>query len=295
MVTCSSTCLRSLFSSLLTSHHYVECLLNCYITSCVEGSEIFTIALIKTSLYNGFNIEYILRDIPGLWEALCGLNIKSLSLGDKQEYSRFDLNNNEMLSQFLSSLTHLENLSIYVDLDIPFLCKVIIQAVDTGNDLGLDWSNPFQNVTANKEFLSQSLSSLTQLKTLSISVHKDSPGLLEALRGLNIKCLSLEYTREGMTVGHGEYLSQPLSSLTQLKSLSIVVNKDSPILWEAFRGLNIKRLSLSGRGRRGLIVNYVDSLSQSLSSLTQLETLSISISEGDPVCGGPSVVSISKD
>ncbi|KAH3735598.1 hypothetical protein DPMN_042134 [Dreissena polymorpha] len=47
-----------------------------------------------------------------------------------------------------------------------------------------------------------------------------------------------------------------------------------PGLWAAQYGLNIKSLSLSGWGSR-IEIKFVDSFSQSLSSLTQLESLSI--------------------
>ncbi|KAH3893146.1 hypothetical protein DPMN_017290 [Dreissena polymorpha] len=83
-----------------------------------------------------------------------------------------------------------------------------------------------------------------QLKTLSISVDIDIPGLLEALRGLNIKSLSLDVKYSCLTVDHEEPSLRSLSSLMQLKTLSISVDIDIPGLWEALRGLNIKSLSL---------------------------------------------------
>ncbi|KAH3893147.1 hypothetical protein DPMN_017291 [Dreissena polymorpha] len=76
-------------------------------------------------------------------------------------------------------------------------------------------------------------------------VWKDSPGPWKALRGLNIESLSLSgMWIEGMRLNHMESLSESLSSLTQLGTLSIRVKEDVPGLWEALRGLNVKSLSL---------------------------------------------------
>ncbi|XP_052228855.1 uncharacterized protein LOC127843081 isoform X3 [Dreissena polymorpha] len=215
-VTCSSTCLRSLFSTLLTLNHKVRCALKYVITACVEESDIGTNAVIETGLENQFKMQSLENDCPGLWEALHGLNIKSLCL----EFVY--LNHQELFWQFLSSLT-LEKLSVKMDLDIPSLCKGLDGR--NLNDLSLSWSYEFQDWTANNlELLSECLSSLIQLETLSMSVRGDSPSLWEALRGLNIKSLSLslEYRRGGLT----ESLSKFLSSLTQLKTLSISVFED---------------------------------------------------------------------
>ncbi|KAH3789215.1 hypothetical protein DPMN_167390 [Dreissena polymorpha] len=60
--------------------------------------------------------------------------------------------------------------------------------------------------------LAKSLASLTQLKTLSVRVQKDTPGLSEALSGLNIKSLSVSDTWNGLRVNNE---SQSLPSLTQ--------------------------------------------------------------------------------
>ncbi|KAH3769870.1 hypothetical protein DPMN_171151 [Dreissena polymorpha] len=77
---------------------------------------------------------------------------------------------------------------------------------------------------------------------LSICVSEEIPGMWGALCGLNIKRLSLQV--EFDRVNNVELLSQSLSSLTQLKTLSISVQTDSPGLLEALRGLNIKSLSV---------------------------------------------------
>ncbi|KAH3774668.1 hypothetical protein DPMN_176054 [Dreissena polymorpha] len=66
---------------------------------------------------------------------------------------------------------------------------------------------------------------------LRIAVQYDSPGLWEALHGLHIKSLILAGVLSGLRVEHTESLSQTLSSLTQLESLSIRVDEDSIDLW----------------------------------------------------------------
>ncbi|KAH3770617.1 hypothetical protein DPMN_171906 [Dreissena polymorpha] len=70
-------------------------------------------------------------------------------------------------------------------------------------------------------------------------------------------------------------MEQLLSSLTQLRSISINAKKGCPGLWDALNGLNIKILSMSGEHREGLRVEHSESLSQSLTSLTKLKTLKL--------------------
>ncbi|KAH3780639.1 hypothetical protein DPMN_158458 [Dreissena polymorpha] len=118
---------------------------------------------------------------------------------------------------------------------------------------------------------------------LRIEVNYDSPGLGKVLHGLNIKSLSLSIMQGGLNVAREESLSQSLSSLTQLETLSIKVWYDSPGLWKALHGLNIKSLSLSLHAELGgLTVAHEESLSQSLSSLTQLETFRIEVNYDSP-------------
>ncbi|KAH3691852.1 hypothetical protein DPMN_191030 [Dreissena polymorpha] len=120
------------------------------------------------------------------------------------------------------------------------------------------------------KFQSQSLSSLTQLETLSIEVVYYSPGLWKALHGLNIKSLSLSGLWDVLNVENIESQKQSLSSRTHLDTLRIKVGYGSTGLWNALRGLNIKRLSIDN-----LYLNLDHEESQSLASITQLETLSI--------------------
>ncbi|KAH3710685.1 hypothetical protein DPMN_070177 [Dreissena polymorpha] len=61
---------------------------------------------------------------------------------------------------------------------------------------------------------------------------------------MNIKSLSLSAKFGVLNVDHVESMSQSLSSLRHLETLSIVVNKNKPGLWEALHRLNIKSLSL---------------------------------------------------
>ncbi|XP_052271016.1 uncharacterized protein LOC127871809 [Dreissena polymorpha] len=114
-----------------------------------------------------------------------------------------------------------------------------------------------------QDSMSQSLLSLTHLDTLSIEMDDDSLDLWEALRGLNIKCLSLCVAHGGLNVDYADSMSQSLSSLTHLDTLSIKVVVDSPGLWKALHGLNIKNLSLCV-AYGGLNIDYADSMSQSL-------------------------------
>ncbi|KAH3786716.1 hypothetical protein DPMN_164825 [Dreissena polymorpha] len=328
-VKCSSFGLRSLLRSMLTLDHEVTCWLeDCVITPCVEGSNILTNLGITTSKNNTLNILCVRNDCPGLWEAFHGLNIKSLSLGDKDGYFRFDVNHVQLLCFFLSSLTHLETLYIEMDYDVvsqwngyhglntkslslsgvcegltvnrvesltQFLAQLTkldtlkitvfedntslwevlfgrnikslsLRLIDTYGDSGLN----------HKELFLQFLSSLAKLETLSIEVKDVIPGLLEALSSLNIKGLSMidrsGYSKKFLSNSSSMFLG--LSLLTNLETLSISVYEDSPDLWEALRGLKIRSLSLSHKGD-GLEVNQKDSFSQCLSSLTQLKTLTI--------------------
>ncbi|KAH3797119.1 hypothetical protein DPMN_150694 [Dreissena polymorpha] len=57
----------------------------------------------------------------------------------------------------------------------------------------------------------------------------------------------------------------------------LVINKDSPGLWEVLHGMNIKNLRLQSAK-----VYHAESMLQSLSSFTQLETVIIYIGNGSP-------------
>ncbi|KAH3770511.1 hypothetical protein DPMN_171798 [Dreissena polymorpha] len=207
---------------------------------------------------------------PCLWEALHGLNIKSLTLSSKgwEDWHA------ESLTQSLSSLKSLETLDITMDEFIPCLWKALyglnIQSLTLSSK---EWGK------LHAESLNQSPASLKRLETLYITMKNWTPCLWEALHGLNIKSLRLDGLKgKGLKINHSESLSQSLSSLMRLQQLHIRVDEDITGFWEAFYGLNIKKLRVCGKCR----VKYKESLSRSLSSLTQLETLSISADEASP-------------
>ncbi|XP_052250621.1 uncharacterized protein LOC127857915 isoform X2 [Dreissena polymorpha] len=261
-ITCSSTWLRSLFSTLLTLEQNAVCELtnvDCQGTFILSA----TLSCLKKTLE--YKSVPCLQECDVLWEVLHGLNIKSLSL-DKSV-----INCADMMSQSLSSLTHLDTLSIKVNEYSPGLWKALhglnIKSLSLSG-----WCGGFNVKYADS--MSQSLSSLTHLDTLSIKVKDDSPGLWEALHGLNIKSLSLSSGRGYLKEHNADSMSQSLSSLTHLDTLSIEVKDDSPGLWKALHGLNIKSLIL--KDRHGYLnVKHAETIAQSLSSLKQLEKLSI--------------------
>ncbi|KAH3710687.1 hypothetical protein DPMN_070179 [Dreissena polymorpha] len=212
-------------------------------------------------------------DSPGLWNALRGLNIKSLSLSLSGVYGGLNVKYADSMSQSLSSLTHLETLSIEVDDDSPGFWEAL-RGLNIKR-LSLSLSDQYRYLKVhNADSMSQPLLSLTHLDTLSIGVRDYSPGLWEALRGLYIKSLSLSGGYGGLNINCAYSMYRSLSSLTHLDTLRIEVDDDSPGLWKALHGLNIKSLILSGR-HGYLNVKHAETIAPSLSSLTQLEKLSI--------------------
>ncbi|KAH3783226.1 hypothetical protein DPMN_161159 [Dreissena polymorpha] len=73
-----------------------------------------------------------------------------------------------------------------------------------------------------------------------------------------------------------ESMSLLFPSLTQLETLSLGLDKDYSGLWMALRGQYIKRLCLSGLSQ-SMDVYHAKLLSKSISSLTQLETLTLHV------------------
>ncbi|KAH3824844.1 hypothetical protein DPMN_126698 [Dreissena polymorpha] len=116
---------------------------------------------------------------------------------------------------------------------------------------------------------------MNQLKTLlmelSIGICKNNVCLLEDLCGLHVRSLSLRLCK--LTEQDASELSHTLSSLKQLEVLCLQLIDYSPFLWEALHSLHIKSLSLSSSLK--FSEEHVRLVSQSLLSLTQLETLSI--------------------
>ncbi|KAH3880984.1 hypothetical protein DPMN_004907 [Dreissena polymorpha] len=249
----------------------------------VHNADSISQSLLSLTHLDTLSIE-VDDDSPGLWKALHGLNIKSLSLSGGYMYSGFSVNYADSMSQSLLSLTHLDTLNVKVDDDSPGLWKAL-HGLNI-KSLGLSGGYMYSGFSGNyADSMSQSLLSLTHLDTLSIKVDYYSPGLWEALHGLNIKSLSLSVgdMYRGLNVHNADSMSQSLLSLTHLDTLSIEVDDDSPGLWKALHGLNIKSLSLSGGYMySGFSVNYADSMSQSLLSLTHLDTLNVKVDDDSP-------------
>ncbi|XP_052214660.1 uncharacterized protein LOC127833435 isoform X2 [Dreissena polymorpha] len=237
-VTISSRCLRSLLSSLLTLDHEVRCTLkNCRITSSVQGSDTYT-DVDMTVLNNTLEMEVTI-DSPGLWEALHSLNIKSLGL---ESFDHKCVKHWELLSQSLSSLTQLGTLSIHTKMRtyivkqspqslkyLNIFCETLLpsqlrELIDTlrACTQTIECKLEFGITSSVQESDTKTVVDMTVLNnTLQMYVRKDSPGLWEALHSLNIKSLSLGSARTYVRVKHEELLSQSLSSLTQLGTLSI--------------------------------------------------------------------------
>ncbi|KAH3824890.1 hypothetical protein DPMN_126746 [Dreissena polymorpha] len=131
--------------------------------------------------------------------------------------------------------------------------------------------------------LSNTLLSLKQLEVLCLLLTNGSPFLWEALHSLQIKSLSLSgslnHSKE-----HVRLVSQSLLSLTQLEKLSIDLRREkfdaNIFMCESLCGLHIKSLTLSlSLSLYRLTGQDVSELSHSLSSLEQLEVLSLDISD----------------
>ncbi|KAH3844147.1 uncharacterized protein LOC127872720 isoform X3 [Dreissena polymorpha] len=285
-VKCSSSWLRSLFSTLLTLDHEVQCIISCcYITSTAEGSVRESTKPISTNIRTGFNNTfyvqlskyslYLRKPLHGFGEALHGLNIKWLRIN--VEYAIANRSNFVVfLYKSLPSLSSLETLDVCVNDISPDLCEDLhslnIKSV-TLSQRGR-WRGLIVNDVSQ---LSQVLISPTQTEAIIIDVNAH-PDLLEALCGRNINSLCLYGSGEHLEVNNVSALCRSLSSLKQLDKLDVIVNNDCPGLWQALHGLSIKSLSLSG-GETGLKVNHVSALAQLLASLIHLETLSIKVSE----------------
>ncbi|XP_052226469.1 uncharacterized protein LOC127841588 [Dreissena polymorpha] len=249
-VTCSYTCLRCLFCTLLTLDHALTFDLQSIYIKCAEAAKREIRAIIHKDVNNSSSVETE-NDNPYLFKALHGLNVKSLSLSIMQ--GGLNVAREESLSQSLSSLTQLETLSIKVWYDSPGLWKAL-HGLNI-KSLSLSLHAELGGLTvAHEESLSQSLSSLTQLETFRIEVNYDSPGLWKALHGLNVKSLIL------------------------IDTWSIEVRYDSPSWWKALHGLDIKSLSLIVSWG-GFNVDHDESLSKSRASLTQLETGTLYVKE----------------
>ncbi|KAH3770972.1 hypothetical protein DPMN_172272 [Dreissena polymorpha] len=278
-VTCSCTWLRSLFSMMLTHNCDMYCTLyHCHLTACGEGevNASYTTGDIYLHVHQNKRISISLDDDTGLWEILHGLSIKSLSL-DCWGKSGCRVNHEMSFSQTISSLSKLEELSI-LDIEMDELTPGVWEALRGLNIKSLTLSRKEWG-ELHAESLTQLLSSLKRLETLGIGGTEDSPDPWKALHGLNIKSLRLDgWQGEGLRINHSEPLSQSLSSFMRLQKLDISVDEDITGLWEAFYGLNIKKLCVFCN----CIGKYKESLSHLLASLSRLETLSIGANEACP-------------
>ncbi|KAH3783161.1 hypothetical protein DPMN_161089 [Dreissena polymorpha] len=212
------------------------------------------------------------NDSSGLWEALHGLNIMSLSLNDT------DVHNVSSFAQFLASLTHLETLNIKLNYDSHL---DLWDALHGLNIKSLSLNEPTENLLAVKPW-SRLFQSLTQLETLSMRItfasDFEASDFFQSLHGLNIKSLSLNGF-EHLVGCNSWHWSQLFQSLIQLETLSMRVCASSDLwhhLEDALWGLHITRLSLSDM-KESLKVKNAFWLSRSISSLTQLETLTLHV------------------
>ncbi|KAH3718520.1 uncharacterized protein LOC127856012 [Dreissena polymorpha] len=216
----------------------------------------------------------------GLWTALDSLIINNLSLSlSDSKFTEFEdltetVGHASSLSQSLASLTQLITLRVLVKTNND--CPGLWRALNGLNiiDLSLDIRNLEINVASS---LSQSLSSLRHLESLRMQVgcYTDYADLWECLDGLNIKTLSRDVRTFDMICATS--LSQSLSLLTALEKIKIQVGVETDFqgLWEALDDAHITNLSLDIRCMEN---NPLSSMSKSLSSLTNMETLRIMIS-----------------
>ncbi|XP_052233053.1 uncharacterized protein LOC127845915 [Dreissena polymorpha] len=215
------------------------------------------------------------------WEALHGLGIKSLSLSGI--WSGFDhgltVNNAKSLKQSILSLKQLETLNVDVYEDTPGLWEALqglsIKSLSLSGQI-----IEFKNATS----LKKSISSLKQLETLDVSVIEEYSNtvLWEAIQGLSIKSLRLSCFNVNFEEKYATSLKQLIVSLKELNTLTVDVNAHNPNMWVVFQSLNIKSLSLNLSKNGGFGVKYATSLKQSILSLKELDTISISVDYDGP-------------
>ncbi|KAH3710704.1 hypothetical protein DPMN_070196 [Dreissena polymorpha] len=92
------------------------------------------------------------------------------------------------------------------------------------------------------ESITQSLSSLKELETLSFEVNDYLTDHMwfQTFNGLNIKSIRPTDIFGGWYMNHAESSSRSLPSLTHLETLCIAMNDETPGLWNALHGLNIR-------------------------------------------------------
>ncbi|KAH3781008.1 hypothetical protein DPMN_158833 [Dreissena polymorpha] len=110
------------------------------------------------------------------------------------------------------------------------------------------------------------------------TISKESPGLWETLRGLNINTLSLGMGDWDLKVKYASSFSQALTSLKNLETLRISVEAITPDLWSALYSLDIKLVALSLYDHLdGLILSHVGMLSQPSFSVSQIDLIYIDV------------------
>ncbi|KAH3721861.1 hypothetical protein DPMN_064809 [Dreissena polymorpha] len=129
---------------------------------------------------------------PGLWEALNGLNIKNLKITFRT------LKHEESFSQFLSSLTQLESLSIGLTDDSIVLWEAL-KGLHIRSVTLRGWQYRFRSAEIKRlnigdtESLLQSLSTFNQLETLTIYLYTNIDiQLPQSLKYLSIYCYALD-------------------------------------------------------------------------------------------------------
>ncbi|KAH3825019.1 hypothetical protein DPMN_126881 [Dreissena polymorpha] len=260
---------------------YISFFLSGYIKSLslsgrLDSFEREHVKLMTHSLLSMNQLETLLMDLSSgicknnvsLLEALFGLHIRSLSL----RLCSLTGQDASELSHSLLSLKQLETLALEFNDISPLPWETLH---DVPIEI-LSLSGMLDNFEREHvKLVSHSLLSMNQLKILlmelSIGICKNNVCLLEDLCGLQVRSLSLRLCK--LTEQDASELSHTLSSLKQLETLCLQLIEHSPFLWEALHSLHIKSLSLS----RALKFSeeHVRLVSQSLLSLTQLETLSI--------------------
>ncbi|XP_052234140.1 NLR family CARD domain-containing protein 4-like isoform X2 [Dreissena polymorpha] len=209
-------------------------------------------------------------DTPGLWEALQGLSIKSLSLSGQI----IEFKNATSLKKSISSLKQLETLDVSV---IEAYSNTVLWEAIQGLSIKSLRLSCFRLNFEEKyaTSLKQLIVSLKELNTLTVDVNAHNPNMRVVFQSLNIKSLSLNLSKnEGFGLKYATSLKQLILSLKELETLSISVDNDSPGLREALQGLSIKSLRLRGIDG-GFERKYEESLEQWLSSLTKLDPLNI--------------------
>ncbi|KAH3780960.1 hypothetical protein DPMN_158785 [Dreissena polymorpha] len=181
------------------------------------------------------NVEAI---TPDLWSALYSLDIKLVALSLYAHLDGLILSHVGMLSQPSFSVSQID--LIYIDVNSK---PDLLTALHGLNIKRLSLCGSGESLDLNQVLLLVTLlTSLEQLEYLCIYVSNDSLGLWFALKFLNIKILHIGIRGEGCKVNHAAYLSTLLPSLKNLETITFYVTDDISVLLEVLYGLKIKSL-----------------------------------------------------